>query len=51
MASHSTTRVFEPVEPTATQTLEDMASELALKGVDELTTGADGRGEKLPWPE
>jgi hypothetical protein len=42
---------LDPEEPTAIQTLDDIASELALRGVDEFTTDAEGRDEKLPWPE
>jgi hypothetical protein len=39
------------LEETATQTLDEMAMELAARGVDELTKGDVGSCENAAWPE
>lgn len=49
-ASQMMTRSFEP-ELRATHTLGEMARELAVNGVEVLTRGPVGNGEKPAWPE
>lgn len=49
-ASHRITRSLEP-EVRAIHTFEDTASELAVKGMEELAIGVVGSGENPAWPE
>lgn len=48
--SQMITRLFEDPEFAAIQMLDDIASDLAVSGVDVLIIGVEGRGVKLDCP-